>query len=72
MQLRQARDVILGGDSRQLLVNRLEHRAIEQRFGRQPRGVLRGERRGGEQHQGKRGEAHPRSLYCRPMCGFRI
>ena len=62
MHLGQPGDVILGRDARQLLVERLEHRAIEQRLGRDLRWRLGGKRRGGEQDDGGNGGAHARSL----------
>jgi len=47
VQLREPRDVIFRGHARQLLVQRLQHSAIEQCFGGEHRRGLRGERRGG-------------------------
>ena len=58
MQLGQPADVILRGDARQFFVQRRQHRAIEQRFGRQARFRLRGHGRRGEHGQSESEDAH--------------
>jgi hypothetical protein len=61
VQLRQAPDVILGRDTGQFFVERLQHCAIEQRFGRQPRRRLR-ESVAAAGRQQQCGDAHARNL----------
>jgi hypothetical protein len=61
VQLRQTADVILGRDAGQLLVERRQDGAIEQRFGGKARRRLRAEYRG-EDNDETGSQAHFRSL----------